>query len=209
MGTDMAGHGDILKSLSELKSAEDRGADSMSEKEAYVLLQGAMKCADLGHLTLKWEDHLQWVWRLEQEFFSQGDREKDEGLPVSFLMDREKPGVTKTQVGFFDYLVLPFFRTFASLVPAAHPLLEGVEANRAVWLQLDLAAVAKPVASVSTTELVIAEPTKPAAEPHCIASSSSQQSGRRKSGRARQRASKYWARVRCRTPSPDIWDIRA
>merc|ERR1739844_84983 len=162
-----------------------------------------------GHLTLNWEDHLYWVERLEQEFFSQGDREKDEGLPVSFLMDREKPGVTKTQVGFFDYLVLPFFRTFTSLVPAAHPLLEGVEANRAVWLQLDLAAVADTVAPASVTKLVIAEPTKPAAEPHDIASPSSQHFGRRRSGRARQRASKYWASVRCRTPSPDIWDTRA
>jgi len=188
MGTDMAGHGDILKSLSELKSAEDRGVDPMSEKEAFLILQGAMKCADLGHLTLRWEDHLQWVRRLEQEFFRQGDQEKEEGLPVSFLMDREKPGVTKTQVGFFDYLVLPFFRTFTSLVPAAHPLLEGVEANRAVWLQLDLAAVAETDASVSATKLDIAKPTKPVAERHDIAPPSSQNLGR-SSGRARQRAS--------------------
>merc|ERR1712045_271287 len=102
MGTDMAGHSDILKSLSQFKSVEDEGADPVSEKE----------------------------------FFRQGDQEKDEGLPVSFLMDREKPGVTKTQVGFFDYVVLPFFRTFVSKVPAAHPLLDGVEANRVMWLQL-------------------------------------------------------------------------
>merc|ERR1740123_846905 len=96
-----------------------------------------MKCADLGHLTLNWEDHLQWVRRLEEEFFSQGDREKDEGLPVSFLMDREKPGVTKTQVGFFDHVVLPFFRTFVSLVPAAQPLLQGVIVNKDRWLRLE------------------------------------------------------------------------
>ena len=53
-----------------------------------MFLQAAMKCADLWHLTLKWEDHLQWVQRLEQEFFNQSDREKDEGLLVSFLTDR-------------------------------------------------------------------------------------------------------------------------
>jgi hypothetical protein len=27
--------------------------------------------------------------------------------------------------------------------------------------------------------------------------------GRKKSGRSRQRAAKYWAKVRCRTPSPE------
>lgn len=152
---------------------------------------------------------MNWVQRLEQEFFSQGDREKEEGLPVSFLMDRDKPGVTKTQVGFFDFVVLPFFRTFASLLPAAHPLLEGVEANRSIWFQLDQAVVAELEASVDATEAVIAEPIKPVVEPSDISLPSSQHPGRRRSGRARQRASKYWSSVRCRTPSPDIWDIGA
>merc|ERR1712051_903813 len=136
----MAGHGDILKCLSELKCVEDRETEPVSEKQAWVLLQGAMKCADLGHLTLGWDDHLQWVQRLEQEFFSQGDREKEESLPVSFLMDKEKPGVTKTQVGFFDFVVLPFFRAFVSVVPAAQALLTGVEANHSIWFKLEQAA---------------------------------------------------------------------
>jgi cAMP-specific phosphodiesterase 4 len=37
---------------------------------------------------------------LEEEFFLQGDREKSEGLAVSPLFDRNKPGVTKSQVGY-------------------------------------------------------------------------------------------------------------
>jgi hypothetical protein len=35
---------------------------------------------------------------LEQEFFEQGDRERELGLPLSPLFDRNKPGVTKSQV---------------------------------------------------------------------------------------------------------------
>ena len=40
-----------------------------------------------------------WVGNLEEEFFRQGDQEKLLGLPVSPLFDRDKLGVTKSQVG--------------------------------------------------------------------------------------------------------------
>jgi len=32
------------------------------------------------------------------------------GLPVSPLFDRAKPGVTKSQIGFFDVVVLPLYQ---------------------------------------------------------------------------------------------------
>merc|ERR1712117_950409 len=63
-----------------------------------------------------------------------------------------------------------------------------------------------PVTAVRTTKLDIEEPTKPDAEPSSIVSPCSQRTGRRRSARARQREKKFWASVRCRTPSPDIWD---
>ena len=36
---------------------------------------------------------------MEEELFRQGDQEKLLGLPVSPFFDRDKPGVTKSQVG--------------------------------------------------------------------------------------------------------------
>ena len=52
--------------------------------------QCALKCADLGHLALPEELHRDWVSRLEEEFFLQGDQERKAGLPISPLMDRTK-----------------------------------------------------------------------------------------------------------------------
>ena len=43
--------------------------------------------------------HSEWVDRLEEEFFRQGDREGVAGLPISPLMDRTKGGVSKAQPG--------------------------------------------------------------------------------------------------------------
>eukprot|EP00983_Pelagomonas_calceolata_P053853 1143456-Pelagomonas_calceolata.AAC.13 len=37
-----------------------------------VCTQTAMKCADLGHLTHKWEVHRKWVEALEEEMWRQG-----------------------------------------------------------------------------------------------------------------------------------------
>ena len=36
------------------------------------------------------------------QFFLQGDLERQKGLPISPLFDRERQGITKSQVGFFD-----------------------------------------------------------------------------------------------------------
>jgi hypothetical protein len=71
---------------------------------------------------------------LEEEFFSQGDKERAMNVPeVSFLMDRNKPGASDTQVGFFDFVVLPLFREFSSAFPAMTPMLAGVDANYQRW----------------------------------------------------------------------------
>lgn len=61
-------------------------------------LQMAIKVADLAHLATSSAVHEQWVGALEAEFYSQGDEEKARQMPVSGMMDRQKPGVTQTQV---------------------------------------------------------------------------------------------------------------
>jgi len=106
-----------------------------NKKDAVLTLQVAIKCADLGHLALNWNSHLRWVRRLEEEFFAQGDREKESKLHdvVSFLMDREKPGVTKTQVGFMRLFVLPLFHTLVDAFPHAQPMLAAATANLHMW----------------------------------------------------------------------------
>ena len=63
-----------------------------------LCLQLALKCADLGHLSSPRVVHKKWVQYLEEEFFRQGDSEKKNQLAVSPLMDREKNGITKSQV---------------------------------------------------------------------------------------------------------------
>lgn len=132
LATDMAKSGSIVtgfKSILDSGSTDQGYFQPKSAEDAVLLLQMAIKCADLGHLTLSWDLHVAWVRRLEAEFFAQGDREEEAGLAISFLMDRKKPGASETQLGFFDFVVLPLFRALFHAVPDASPMLAAVEAN--------------------------------------------------------------------------------
>jgi len=139
MGTDMAKGGKILKSFNSAFSAEGSVPSTIpaSENDAVLLLQMAMKCADLGHLALTWDLHVKWVGRLEEEFFAQGDSEKALGHSVSFLMDRDQPGCSKTQMGFFQFVVFPLFRSLVAVAPRAQPVLDAVTANYHRWQSLE------------------------------------------------------------------------
>mmetsp|Transcript_30889 Transcript_30889/g.80538 ORF Transcript_30889/g.80538 Transcript_30889/m.80538 type:complete len:1017 (-) Transcript_30889:1826-4876(-) len=100
-----------------------------------LLLQIALKCADLGHIAEDLDVHVRWVKLLEEEFWRQGDQEKATNLPLSPLFDRTKPGISKSQVGFFDVVVLPLFKVLVSAMPGAAPLLTGAEDNYDYWKQ--------------------------------------------------------------------------
>eukprot|EP00798_Chlamydomonas_sp_ICE-L_P016316 gene16316-22505_t len=93
----------------------------------------AIKCADLSNLANSERVARKWVLQLEEEMFRQGDREKAAGLPISALMDRSKAGVTKSQPGFFNVVVLPLFSSFVNFFPAAAPMLDGAKQNLAMW----------------------------------------------------------------------------
>jgi cAMP-specific phosphodiesterase 4 len=97
------------------------------------LVQVAFKCADLGHIAESREVHLRWVAALEEEFFRQGDAERAKGLPISPLFDRTKPGITKSQIGFFDVVALPLFGAFAEAFPGAERFLVAARDNLKYW----------------------------------------------------------------------------
>ena len=65
-----------------------------------------------------------------------GDREKEEGMPISPFMDRSKPDTPKNQVGFFEFIVLPFWQTSVKLAVELDPLLQVGLSNYNYWNDL-------------------------------------------------------------------------
>ncbi|KAG2490631.1 hypothetical protein HYH03_011022 [Edaphochlamys debaryana] len=94
----------------------------VDDTERLLSLQVALKCADIGHLGEALGVHMRWLSVLEEEFFRQGDLERELGLPISPLFDRSKQGVSKSQVGFYDFVALPLVHALASAFPGAQQL---------------------------------------------------------------------------------------
>ncbi|KAL6762809.1 3'5'-cyclic nucleotide phosphodiesterase [Haematococcus lacustris] len=135
----------IAKEASRESSMRSLHAQPASEQDKLLGMQMALKCSDLGHLAAPLPVHLAWVSRLEAEFFAQGDAERAQGLTISPLCDRTKQGITKSQVGFFEFVALPLFTNFTARFTAAKPLLRGVMANYHHW-QAQAAVAAEPQA---------------------------------------------------------------
>ena len=101
-----------------------------------TVLQLTLKCADLAHTTAIQHEHLLWVTRLEEEFFFQGDKEKARGMPVSTMMDREGAGISTTQPGFYEIVVLPMYTELVQAFPSALCMLQRAQDNHQYWVDM-------------------------------------------------------------------------
>ena len=61
---------------------------------------------------------------------------------MSYLMDRTKPGVTKCQRGFFEYVVRPLVVAWSDVFPKSKTLLDQMQANLVRWREKEEAAAA-------------------------------------------------------------------
>ena len=55
-------------------------------------------CADLSNPTKPLDIYRRWVSLIMEEFFQQGDREREQGLDVSPMCDRQNATIEKSQV---------------------------------------------------------------------------------------------------------------
>ena len=151
LATDMSAHFDIVSSFGNVVAAKgvegticqssDKAEDTsicdsfdfLREPHAtrILILKVAIKLSDLGHCLLPWEEHMSWCERLEAEFFTQGDAERNESLDVSPLMDRNDSGVCDhhNSVGFFQMFVIPMLELWTDLFPTCTPILKQASAN--------------------------------------------------------------------------------
>ena len=84
--------------------------------------------ADISNPTKKFNIYWQWGKLCVQEFFEQGDKEKELGLKCSF--DRETLTIYQNQLGFINYIELPFFTKFVEIFPKLKFVLDNLNNNK-------------------------------------------------------------------------------
>ncbi|KAH8413271.1 hypothetical protein KR009_009547 [Drosophila setifemur] len=101
LGTDMTNHFQQMKAMRQLLTLQEPTIDKQK------VLSLVLHCCDIAHPAKQWGVHHRWTMLLLEEFFRQGDLEKELGLPFSPLCDRNNTLVAESQICFIDFIVEP------------------------------------------------------------------------------------------------------
>uniref|UniRef100_A0ABD2W7S7 Phosphodiesterase n=1 Tax=Trichogramma kaykai TaxID=54128 RepID=A0ABD2W7S7_9HYME len=112
LATDMSFHFQQLKIMKNILSLPEPSVDK-SKAVSLVL-----HCCDISHPAKRWDLHHRWTMQLLEEFFQQGDREKELGLPFSPLCDRNSTLVAESQIGFIEFIVEPSMQACGDMLEA-------------------------------------------------------------------------------------------
>jgi len=130
LSTDMSQHAKIV---GKFKNRLEGDADFSAKDDVRLALQIAIKIADVSNPGRPPKLYLKWAERIRDEFYRQGDKERELNLLVSPFMDRLKPAFAKGQVAFINYIVAPMFESFATLLPNMRFTSKYVSKNKAYW----------------------------------------------------------------------------
>ncbi|XP_019364548.1 PREDICTED: calcium/calmodulin-dependent 3',5'-cyclic nucleotide phosphodiesterase 1C isoform X3 [Gavialis gangeticus] len=108
LATDMSCHFQQIKAM---KNALQQ-PEGIDKPKALSLL---LHTADISHPAKAWDLHHRWTMSLLEEFFRQGDKEAELGLPFSPLCDRKSTMVPQSQIGFIDFIVEPTFTVLTDM----------------------------------------------------------------------------------------------
>jgi cAMP-specific phosphodiesterase 4 len=141
LSTDMATHSKNLLSMrSKLESFNIKGgqnvdkllvADNASKnfENQQLILNQCIHTSDLSNPAKIPQVYEKWSELIFQEFFNQGDLEKQNGMPISMLCDRTTVKINKSQMGFINFVVIPQFEMMLNIMPEIQPYLDAVQFN--------------------------------------------------------------------------------
>ena len=136
LATDMSKHFELLGQFrGKYKNRE--GFDLANNDMKLELFRLIIKAADIGHAAKSIELHEKWCKLVVEEFYTQGDLEKQLGLPISMYCDRETTDISKSQAGFIKNIVLPLFTAINFVLDSKMIecfCVEQLKANEQYWL---------------------------------------------------------------------------
>ncbi|KAJ3147440.1 High affinity cAMP-specific and IBMX-insensitive 3',5'-cyclic phosphodiesterase 8B [Geranomyces michiganensis] len=142
LATDMSKHFEYInKFKSRMSAGTIGGTTEHTPENRLAIAEMAIKCADLCNPSKTFALSKKWTDAVMEEFFMQGDKEKELGLPVSQFMDRTNTNVPKCQIGFIDFLVAPLYdawNTFHSSDEKTVKIIREIAKNRAKWTGLTI-----------------------------------------------------------------------
>ncbi|ETO30095.1 hypothetical protein RFI_07025 [Reticulomyxa filosa] len=119
----------VVGGTAETVSIFDRKAEL-----AGILIPLAVHTGDLCNPTKPLRIYRQWANRITQEFYEQGDKEKQLGIPITAAFDRTQTTLPAGQTGFINHVIKPWFDLWGKLLPEKN---QGVLLNDNTNLNLE------------------------------------------------------------------------
>eukprot|EP00581_Thalassiosira_minuscula_P014884 CAMPEP_0183728262 /NCGR_PEP_ID=MMETSP0737-20130205/27592_1 /TAXON_ID=385413 /ORGANISM="Thalassiosira miniscula, Strain CCMP1093" /LENGTH=506 /DNA_ID=CAMNT_0025960155 /DNA_START=207 /DNA_END=1727 /DNA_ORIENTATION=- len=132
-----------LSILSQTLDVTDASQSKLDQKRKeladFFLIRYLLHAADISNSIKGEETFKYWADCVLTEFFAQGDKEKDLGLPISDLCDRDTVVKADSQIGFVNYIVLPMFELLAQMIPRAkEEIVPSLERTLEYWKEKKL-----------------------------------------------------------------------
>lgn len=129
--------------------------DLQNPENRKLVLQMALKCADICNPCRSWETARKWAECVCVEFFKQGDQERREGLSVSPSCNKYKITTAKIQQGFLKWVVEPLFKSWHDFLPTelARHMLDKIKAHQSNWteiVKMEETSIAPPLSGIVT-----------------------------------------------------------
>jgi hypothetical protein len=150
LSTDMQKHAAqmaMLKSLITSKSIKDgKNAESIIDQSTPIkaiesrndMLGAMLHAADVSNSARSFPICKKWTMKLMEEFWRQGDLEKQMLLPISFLCDRTIANIPASQIGFINGITKPMFSMLADIMPHLSIYVDILCENELNWRMLQI-----------------------------------------------------------------------
>jgi hypothetical protein len=114
-----------------LKDSENNLFNEQQEVLNYLIHIG-----DISHSTKSFELTYKWTCLLCEEFWRQGDEEKEKGFNVNFLFDRNNIDIGRNQVGFIKGIIIPSFDILVNFLPEMSYYFDNIKLNLCKWNEI-------------------------------------------------------------------------
>ena len=104
--------------------------------EQQEVLNYLIHIGDLSHSSKQFDITYKWSYLLSEEFWRQGDEEKEKGFSVNFLFERSNTDVPRNQVGFMKGIIIPSFEILVDFLPELNYYWDNVNKNLNQWIEL-------------------------------------------------------------------------
>jgi hypothetical protein len=141
---DITKHNEMMKEMGMCYQMSSEQFDAMDPAEAItsssnntqLALNALLHGADINNPMKQWEMCHRLANLCLDEFFAQGDIEKEKGLPVQMLNDRDKVNRANSQIGFIEFLIAPFVEIKVNMFPQLDYLAVNLGENISQWLHV-------------------------------------------------------------------------